>query len=340
MFTTDTPMSVLKDHSAIALDIRIWSGRRKLVADDLPVDADKLPPEQLASLGSKKLIDPAKLKVFSTIRSRVASNLGRESVRFLGGYLVPNSRLPGIVAMLGAERDVFETAKKDFVSDYAQGIDAWCAQNPEWAEMIRRSSISADEAARAISFGWVCYGVTAVPGGKATAEINASLCDATAALGRTMLDDVSQQAREMATRVLAGRDEIGQKALRPLRAIREKLLGLTGVSAMASPLADFIGDVTERLPKSGTIAGPDLDLVRNAVSVLQDQQRMVSLSWRISDGEPVNVVTAAVLAEAAATDVPADIVAESEAKSEPVIEPEPMALVANGGMHIESCGLW
>ena len=42
---------------AVNLDVRIWSGRKKLTAEDLSLGAD-VPPEDLVSLGSKRVCDP------------------------------------------------------------------------------------------------------------------------------------------------------------------------------------------------------------------------------------------------------------------------------------------
>lgn len=41
----------------VDLNVSIWSGRKKLRAEDLGVDLN-LPPSELASLGSKRITDP------------------------------------------------------------------------------------------------------------------------------------------------------------------------------------------------------------------------------------------------------------------------------------------
>ncbi|CAA7617404.1 hypothetical protein MTBSS4_190017 [Magnetospirillum sp. SS-4] len=51
-----TDITVLKQLTAIRLDVNIWSARRKLTPADF-VTPD-LPPEHLASLGSKKVCNP------------------------------------------------------------------------------------------------------------------------------------------------------------------------------------------------------------------------------------------------------------------------------------------
>ena len=54
---------------AVNLDVRIWSGRKKLTAEDLSLGAD-VPPEDLVSLGSKRVCDPEAIKVFHRLKQQ------------------------------------------------------------------------------------------------------------------------------------------------------------------------------------------------------------------------------------------------------------------------------
>ena len=67
----ESNFEVLDKIVALNLDVTLWTGRKKLEAQDL--GGVNLPPEDLASLGSKRIADPEKLKVFSTIKCRAAS---------------------------------------------------------------------------------------------------------------------------------------------------------------------------------------------------------------------------------------------------------------------------
>jgi len=65
--TKPTDITVLKQLTALRLDVTIWSARKKLTAADF--GGQTLPPEKLASLGSKKVCDPD-LRVFATLKAR------------------------------------------------------------------------------------------------------------------------------------------------------------------------------------------------------------------------------------------------------------------------------
>ncbi len=60
----------------VKLDATIWGGRKKLHKEDLILgDGSILPPEDLASLGSKKIADPMELAVFNRLKKEAESVL-------------------------------------------------------------------------------------------------------------------------------------------------------------------------------------------------------------------------------------------------------------------------
>ena len=94
----NTPIQVLDKILALNLDINIWSARAKLTAEDF--GETELPPDELASLGSKKICDPNKLKVFSKLKKRATTMLDRNGVRFLSGWAIPEEKAGDIIAEL------------------------------------------------------------------------------------------------------------------------------------------------------------------------------------------------------------------------------------------------
>jgi len=59
----------------VKLDATIWGGRKKLHKEDLILaDGSILPPEDLASLGSKKIADPTELAVFNRLKKEAERN--------------------------------------------------------------------------------------------------------------------------------------------------------------------------------------------------------------------------------------------------------------------------
>ena len=83
--------------SVIALDCSIWSGARRLKPEDLVLGkGGQLPSDEVVSLGSKKLCKREVLKPFHRLRDQACRLCGREGVRFLGGYAVPDHYVSGL----------------------------------------------------------------------------------------------------------------------------------------------------------------------------------------------------------------------------------------------------
>ena len=117
MFKTEP--TVLKSILAVNLDVNIWSARRKLFQPGDFVHSE-LPPEKLASLGSKRICNPSDLKVFSTLKARAVNVLDKSGVRFLGGWAIPEAKAAEIVNGLDLIAEEFKIAKDKFMKNYDQ----------------------------------------------------------------------------------------------------------------------------------------------------------------------------------------------------------------------------
>ena len=81
---------ILDNLLALNLNVSLWSARRKMCQEDL--GGAELPPEDLASLGSKRIADPENLKVFGTLKARAFNYLDRHGVRFMSGWAIPEEK--------------------------------------------------------------------------------------------------------------------------------------------------------------------------------------------------------------------------------------------------------
>lgn len=126
-----TDITVLDHLLVVNLDIHIWTARKKLVPLDL--GGAELPPEDLASLGSKRVCNPEDLRSFTTLKARAVSVLERSGIRFLSGWAVPDTRIDDIMRELAVIRDEFNAAKESFLQRYEQSVRDWIARHPQWA---------------------------------------------------------------------------------------------------------------------------------------------------------------------------------------------------------------
>ena len=115
----------------VMLNVTIWSGRRKLRAEDLNL-AGETPPEDLVSWGSKRVCDPEPLKVFQRLKKEAERFCLRNGTRFLGGFAIPEEHAESLAEKLAATKGPFDDETRKFLSDYDHHIEAWIASLPRW----------------------------------------------------------------------------------------------------------------------------------------------------------------------------------------------------------------
>lgn len=320
-----TEMTALDNIVALNLDVHIWSARKKLAPADFG-SAD-LPPEQLASLGSKRICDPKDLRVFGTLKSRAVAMLDRIGVRFLGGWAIPVDRTNEVKDGLEAIKEEFIKSKDEFIIRYDEIIHEWIANNPGWESLIAGSVVSVDYVRHRLSFNWQMFAVaqTFQPQGTGLEE-------EVKALGGTLFDEIAKSAKDAWQKSYAGKTEVSRKALSPIRTIYSKLSGLVFVEPRVAPIVELIGTALNKVKGRGPILGTNLLLIQGLLSLLQTPAVLVEHGQMILEGQSSsNVLDGLVVAS---NDVCPDFV-EPE-----ILQNEAMPQIELQGQQLDSLGLW
>ena len=324
-----TDITVLDHLLVVNLDIHIWTARKKLVPLDL--GGAELPPEDLASLGSKRVCNPEDLRSFTTLKARAVSVLERSGIRFLSGWAVPDTRIDDITRELAVIRDEFNAAKESFLQRYEQSVRDWIARHPQWGNIIAGSTVSEEYVRSRLDFRWQVFQV-AQP--EAVDRNMDNLKEDIDRLGGTLFDEIAKAAGEAWHRCYAGKTEITRKALSPLKAMYDKLMGLTFVEPRVAPVAELLDTAFRSIPKRGAITGSTLVMLQGLVSLLQNPQALMEHGQMILDGRKNShkILESLLLAECA-------VQVESERRKEDLrkdalFDDAPLLPV------IESHGLW
>lgn len=230
--------------ACVRLDVSIWTARAKLRREDLP-NADDLPPEALASMGSKRLFDPVKLRVFNTLKARAISLLDRHGVRFLGGWCIRQDLLPELDRGLNDIRTDFMDALRSFLQDYEYDVDQWLQQFPDWRHILNPVIPSAGELNRRFSFSWQMYKIDP----ETTSSEGNNLMATIHGLADKALEEVLRMARETYDECFKDKEVVTKKAFRPVHTMLQKLdtltylhpnlLGLQAVLTQAVTMAEL-----------------------------------------------------------------------------------------------------
>ncbi|EGW46036.1 Cobalamine biosynthesis protein [Bilophila wadsworthia] len=292
----DTPIlsdiKVLDNLLALNLNVSLWSARKKMVLEDF--GGAELPPEDLASLGSKRIADPNNLKVFVTLKARAFNYLDRHGIRFMSGWAIPEDKAGEIIRELIGIRDEFLKEKDAFLADYDQSIENWINKHTKWAGIIRESTVGSEYVRSRMGFSWQLYRVAplmdhAVP----EAVVESGLNEEVENLAKTLFGEIARSADETWNRVYAGKTEVTHKALSPLRTLQQKLSGLTFINPHVSPVVDIIQTAFNRIPKKGNITGADLVMLQGLVCLLRDPDALIAHAERLIEGYgPASVLDA------------------------------------------------
>lgn len=234
---TDTTLAQRADRLVfVHADITCWSGKRTLSPEDLGLDPARLPPESLVSLGDKQLIDPACLRVFTSIRSRARRRCLAAGARFMGGYAVPEGKAQALADALAALGGDYAAARASFLANYDRQLADWAdRQPPEWRGMIRQALVPAEHVGGKLRYG-VHFARVRAP--EAAVVDHDGFGRALSGLGDQIVAEVGQVARETLKKSFGGREAVAGQALGPLRAIRDKLDGLGFIDARFRSVVD------------------------------------------------------------------------------------------------------
>ncbi len=323
---------VLDSLLALNLDVSLWSARKKLTLEDF--GNVKLPPDELATLGSKKVAPPESLRIFGTLKARAFNYLDKHGVRFMSGWAIPEDKAADIVQELMAIRDEFVVAKDQFLVEYDKTIQDWIAKHEEWGGIIANSVVSPDYVRARMDFRWQMYKVA--PLTQHTSEdavIYAGLAEEVESLGYTLFNEISRTANDIWNKVYMGKTEVTHKALSPLKTLHNKLMGLTFVEPHVAPVSDIIQMALAHMPKRGPITGNHLLTLQGLVCLLRDTSALIAHAQTCINGADTDSVLDALLKH---TQVSLGIMVD-EAETEEVEMPMPDLPPVT---HIPSMGLW
>lgn len=336
---------ILDSLLALNLDISLWSARKKLTLEDF--GNVELPPEDLATLGSKRIAPPENLRIFGTLKARAFNFLDRHGVRFLSGWAIPEDKAADILKELCAIRDEFNAQKEAFLQEYDKLIQLWIQKHAAWGNIIAGSTVSPEYVRARMDFRWQMYKVAPLAEHREEdAVLHAGLAEEVENLGNTLFGEVSRTADDIWNRVYSGRTEVTHKALSPLRTLHNKLMGLSFVEPHVTPVADIIHMALNHVPRKGNISGDDLLTLQGLVCLLRDTPALMGHAQKVINGYGPATVLDALLTDA--WNIPASMVRDSVCETEeaedmgnrddaPDFAPAP-ALPASA--QIPSLGLW
>lgn len=255
-------------------DFRIWSGQRKLDTADIRIGAGgELPPEKVANLGNKRIVDPKGLNGFHRLKVQARRFLESHGMPFLGGYACPMDKFDLVQQELDQIGQEFERVKQTFLLDYDNLVQSWVNDNPEYANEILRGVLHRDDVEKRISFDYEVFKLQPAGEGDEAAE---KLERRVNRLGDDLIAEVAESAQKFAE-TLFGKDRVSSTTSITLKGIRDKVDGLSFLNGNLKPLSDLITETLQgyQLNRSGRyIEKPFLYQVLAVSLILSDEEKI------------------------------------------------------------------
>src|SRR5450759_3993130 len=267
-----TAQIILDQMVLVKVEATIYGARKKLKIEDLMlVDGSKLPPEDLASLGSKRLLDPDQLTVFNRLKKEAERICLRIGTRFLGGYAIPCASASGIIAELERIALEFAAAKTEFLAGYDAAVTDWVVRHPEFAGIIEKAVDSVEFVSTRFAFDYLV--VTVGLPELLPAEDIVRLESKIGSLSEQMFYEIAVDANQFIEQSLISKEQITRNALRPIKRMRDKLDGLGFLDYRVAPVVITIDDLLTRNPDRGAIESPILQEILATAMLLADPDK-------------------------------------------------------------------
>lgn len=288
----------------IKVEANIYGARKKLKKEDLVLaNGSKLPPEDLANLGSKRLLDPEQLSVFNRLKKEAERICLRIGTRFLGGYAIPCDAAPDIIAELERIALDFAQAKTTFLAGYDAAVTDWVVRHPEFGYIIEKAVDSVEFVSTRLSFDYLVVTV-GLPEGLPAQDIE-HFESKIVSLSEQMFYEIAVEANQFIEQSLIGKEQVTRNVVRPLKRMRDKLDGLGFLDYRVAPVVCTIDRLLSRIPSKGAIEGNILQEIFATALLLADPDKTKRHCEGLLADQPVilEIDAAEELALSAAPDV-------------------------------------
>lgn len=270
-------IQVLNKLLMVGLEVNIWSARKKLRAEDLGDDL-QLPPSELASLGSKRTIDPDHIKPFERLKRRAVRLLEVRGTKFMGAYAIPESIAGEVAAELESIEREFMDAKVDFLAAYDQSCNEWLNrpwEKPEWREAISRAITPKAVVEARLGYR---FSLCRVLPDESSPILSKGLEREVQGLSGQLFREIADEAEDISENTLRGAASVTQKTVNRIWKMHAKLTSLAFLSPEVQGLADFLAKQLLALPKSGKLEGSDFQNLFSLVLNLSDETKIATLA--------------------------------------------------------------
>ena len=291
MSNNGTSLSVLDDKiSLVSVSIGTFGGYRRATREQIASLGGNLPACKAITEGSIKVYKTEALAVFHSIRRNLFRRLARHGIKALGSSTVfafPSAELQEITAEIASAQQSFFDERAILDSRFDQLFEEHVAENREAEAVIRLRKFSRSEAIGKLAFASSVFRIS--PLVREGEDGEQGVMSIVAGLARQLFEEVASEMEDLArNQCFVKNARVGQKTLRPLKAVVEKMQGLTFLDDTIEGAIRLVNDTLADLPKEGyiedTAGNKPFSTLRRLVELMSDANELVNAASRVKNG--------------------------------------------------------
>ncbi|MBL4862885.1 MAG: hypothetical protein JKY09_07715 [Crocinitomicaceae bacterium] len=199
-------MEFIRGTTLVYLKIRNWSGSIKASRDrDIKLGINgEIPPENLLSLGRKKIFPPDAILPLTRLRASAERICLAKGTRFMGGYAIPNECVAETEQSLKAIEEKFVKELDSFLNNFETNKTAWLTENVQFEHILRNQVPDRDVVKKSFELSFKLFNIDILSGYEPDeSEISCQV-----------FHEIGQTCKEMARRMIDRTTAIGGKTLK------------------------------------------------------------------------------------------------------------------------------
>lgn len=268
----------------VSLAITIFGGYRRATREHIAALGGSLPASKAVTEGSIKVFPNEATKDLHSIRRQVFRTVSAKGIRALGShsvYALPAAEVGAIeTAILDAKAE-FTVVASALDQDYETVFERHVADNPEAATIIRSLKVERAAALAKCQFSHKFFKI--VPIGR-PGDADEGVADIVRGLGRQLFEEVAEEMARFADNAAFTRQRVGQKSLRPIKAVVAKMRGLAFLDPAADGAIALVQDTLASLPQHGYIEGAPFVSLQRLIELMSDADSLVNAASRVANG--------------------------------------------------------
>lgn len=269
-------IQVLTKILLVGIQVNVWSARKKLEPEDLGLDPTKIPPAELASLGTLRSCNPEDIQAFEKLRRKAKRTVEKMGLRFMGVVAIPEEKAAQASAELEKIEQEFNDLRSKFLNSYDRSTLEWMNRpwpTPALKDAVMRAIVPKAQVAERIAFR---FSLCRVMPDKSP-ELNKQLEREVQGLHGQLFQEIADTSDELLQKSFTGKDKVGQKAINCIRRIHEKLLSLAFLDPTVQALADHVEVKLAHFPTKGDVDGARLQELVSLLTSLSDETKIAQM---------------------------------------------------------------